>query len=177
MPMRRLLPILLLALVLVPVAGAVRPQAPGDGTLSVRNGEGDIRLLAVRGALVGRLGSGVIEVEVEASRGDSCDELPIFGETKTELRKRKSPVGTVALCVLRGAGIRFRLTGEQSSVHVNGKDIDLSVVGKGGVMLKGRGDGLDGSYSLNGAEYQSLPDSVDWLLLGSPAAAAAVARG
>ncbi len=165
--MRRLFLLTLLVCGLAVPAAA--PAASGDGTLSVRDGDGRVHLLDLRGALVGRINHGVLEVQV--SKAADCDELAVWGAEDERLRSRRTEFGTETICVFSGKrAMRFRLTGSLISVLVRGKDIDLSVVGKGGLMIRGAGN-ADGAYSVNGSAYASLPEDGSWELLGMAAPA------
>ena len=53
--------------------------------------------------------------------------------------------------------MRFRLIGGAFKVTVIGRGVNLSVVGRGRVTLKGEGTLDDGSYSVNGADYLLVP--------------------
>ena len=53
----------------------------------------------------------------------------------------------------RGTNVRFRIIGGTFRVVVKGRGINLSLVGKGNVTLKGAGTVDDGSYSVNGGGY------------------------
>ena len=154
--MPRLLLLCAIAVVIVPVSSAAAGRGSGDGTLSVRNGEGAVRL-DVRGAVIGRLGGGVLEVE-EPKDGD-CDALPVWGaEHERPYLKVKDIELVITVCRFSGTNMRFRLAGGPQAVRITkGRDIDVSVVGRGTFLLKGNG-GADGTYSVNGEPYLSLPD-------------------
>ena len=140
----------------VPASSAARPDGTGEGTLSVKNGEGKVTL-DVRGAVVGRLGSGVLEIE--DPKGGDCDALNVWGAERERREFRpKDFEAIVVVCRFTGSNIRFRLVGGQQAVRIKGaKDIDLSVVGRGAFVIRGTG-GKDGTFSLNGEPYTSLPE-------------------
>ncbi|MBA3413228.1 MAG: hypothetical protein H0T09_06005 [Actinobacteria bacterium] len=157
--MRRilLLPALVGLLALPGASNAVR-LAPGDGTLSVRDGLGMVYLSA-RGAVIGRVDKAKKVVVTDLSELDGsepllkgCDERDYDKEEKTTLCKGKK--------------ITFRVTRGKYELRVVGEGIDLSAVGKGKVELRGDGeldwdnDGSldDGEFRLDDGRWQSLPD-------------------
>jgi hypothetical protein len=168
------------ALVLATLLAAAIPAAafadvgavPADGTLSIKNGDGTVGL-NLRGAMIGLVGSG--RVEIEAPKDDDCDTLNVWGaeDAVTRLkpvRIKKGDTTTsdlVTVCVFTGKDIRFRLIG-QSQVRLDGLNISLSAVGRGPVQIKGDGGLTDGTYSVNGGDYVSLPDELRRFLLAPP---------
>jgi hypothetical protein len=170
---RKALVLTLLIAALVPaVALADVGAVPADGTLSVKGGDGFVSL-NLRGAAIGLVGLG--RVEIEAPKDDDCDALNVWGaeDEKTRLKparvkKGETTADLVTVCVFTGKDIRFRLIG-QHLVRLDGKNISLSAVGRGPVGLKGAGGLTDGTYSVNGADYTSLPDEIKRFLLGPPA--------
>lgn len=140
------------ALALSAVAAAVRGPSE-DGTLSVRDGRG-IVVMKMKGGVIGRFAKGRLTVtdslensEIEIVRG--AERVRVLNDLTT---------------IYQGTNIRFRIADERRiSVRVEGNKINLSAVGRGEVLIDGRGnleDGVffDGSYSLNGGAYKSLPD-------------------
>ena len=79
-----------------------------------------------------------------------------------------APIIDIHCHVFTGKDIRFRLIG-QNLVRLDGKNISLSVVGRGPVAIKGAGGLTDGTYSVNGGDYTSLPDEIKRFVLGPPA--------
>jgi hypothetical protein len=59
--------------------------------------------------------------------------------------------------VYRGTKVRFRIIGGTFKIRVQGRGINLSLVGKGSVTLKGAGTDADGTYAVNGQEYSPMP--------------------
>ena len=162
--MRRLLVLTLLVALAAPAAAYAVARSPGDGTLSVRNGQGVVNV-NVRGAIIGRFDSGTLFVKAKTAA--DCDDVQVWGPT------RERPIvdenGDVE-CRFIGRDVRFRLVGGQRSVRIrNGRDIDLAVVGRGFVYLRGIGV-QDGQYSVNGEAYQSLPDEGGAFELSAPSA-------
>jgi hypothetical protein len=58
----------------------------------------------------------------------------------------------------RGTKVRFRIIGGSFRIVVRGRGINLSLVGRGNVTLDGAGTVDDGSYSVNGGDYLSMPE-------------------
>ena len=54
--------------------------------------------------------------------------------------------------------MRFRIIGGAFRVRIQGRGINLSLVGKGSVTLNGAGTGEDGMYSVNSGAYSFIPD-------------------
>ena len=148
-PMRRFFVLLPLvgALVIPGLAGSA-PTAPGDGTLSVKDGKGTI-VIWVKGGVIGRFAEGQITVTDQVPYDD---RIPQVWGAEEEL-----PV-TEKKTVYPGKNVRFLLTGGTYVVRINATDIDLSVVGKGVVKLRAA-PGVDnvGTFSLNGEEPRPLP--------------------
>jgi hypothetical protein len=164
--MKRLLLTCALVLLAAPAALAAT-AAPAEGTLSVRNGDGNVTLTLRGGAIIGRFASGTISVEVPDS-GD-CDEPLVFGAEREVVKTDE--LGFVTRCVYSGRNLRFRLVGAEQLVRItNAKDADLSVVGRGSVILKAAAPFRSGTYSLNGGDYVPLPDVAKRIVLGTPLA-------
>jgi len=156
--------LIVLSCLALPPAASARLAAVGDGTLSIRNGDGVLRLTLDRGVAIGRIGAGTLTVV--DPKNDDCDALlvwddgeravsiPVIDEKALELREFR--------CVFKGTNLRFRLGGpDGSNLRIVGTEIGLSAVGTGTGRIKGRLlDLADGTYAVNGEEYASLPD--DW---------------
>jgi hypothetical protein len=75
--------------------------------------------------------------------------------------------------VYTGRNIRFRIADEKRFVvRINASKINLSAVGRGEGWLDGWGNRaagvyFDGSYSLNGSPYKSIPDERDPIQLSA----------
>jgi hypothetical protein len=130
----------LLALIL-PVAAVAATDA-GEGTLSVEDGRGKITLQA-RGGVFGRLDRGTLTV-YDTTPADA--NFPVVtGADQPEVFTADNGVR------YRGAGIRFRVIGGGFKLVIQGRGIDLSVVGKGSGFIEG--ELLEpGVYSLDGAD-------------------------
>ena len=165
--MRRLVLLTMLASALgLPAAGFAFGGDGGgdDGTLSVRNGAGEVTL-RFNGSAIGRVRDGSIRVNDPIS----SDGLGVrfFGTCDD---RRLDPRTGAVTCI--GESIRFRVIGGRYTLVMKGTGIFLSAVGRGNVVLDGRGEEpdiiRDGVYSLNDAPYKSLPDSDKSFTLNSP---------
>ena len=142
-------------LVLATTAVASGRRGPvEDGTLSVRDGRGAV-LLRMKGGVIGRFARGTLTVTDAV--GADATIVVVRGEDRT-----RYPSGRTT--VYSGSNIRFRLSADKRIVvKIEATRINLSAVGRGDGWLDGRGDPdegiyFDGSYSLNGDGYKSLPD-------------------
>lgn len=158
--------LMLLAALAVPSFASADRAVPGDGTLSVRAGDGAVELKTFRGVAIGLVGQGVLRIEDPKELG--CDALNVWGaEREFEKSKFKQrEFNFVTVCVFQGKDIRFRLVEPQASVQLQGWDISLSAVGRGVAFLKGKGGASDGTFAVNSSEYLSLPDEGRRFLLG-----------
>ena len=154
--MRRLavLSVSLLALA-APAAAWATTQAPGDGTLVVKNATGPrgvpVVTLVITGAALGHVsGLGTIVIEDLNPNDAAAPEV-------TGANVRKDLTDTVTKW--SGVDFRFRAVGGPYKITIYGSDVDLSAVGHGFVWLTGLSDPTigDGTYSLNGAGPRSLP--------------------
>lgn len=142
-----------LSLATTAVGTAARPGPVEDGTLSVRDGRGTI-MLRMRGGVIGRFARGKLTV-TETDSG--ANTVIVRGEEDSFEKNERTTVYT-------GNNIRYRIASERSIVvKLEATKINFSAVGRGAVWLDGRGDPdngifFDGSYSLNGDAYKSLPD-------------------
>jgi hypothetical protein len=156
----------------IPVAGLGAPRA-GDGTLSVEDGRGKV-IVHARGGLIGRLDRGIVTV-YDLSPNDA--HVPVV----TGADRRPVPVGRNGVRY-RGDAIRFRVVGGHFRVVVEGRGIDLSVVGRGTVFVQGE-TASPGLYSLDGedcrlspATCEPLPEAGVRYKLGGPEAGERVSR-
>ena len=142
-----------LALVISAVAAAMRPPTVEDGTLSVRDGRATIQL-QMKGGVIGRFARGTLTVTrapLDAST------VVVRGAERTRFLNARKTVYT-------GRNIRFRIAGDRKfAVRIHASKINLSAVGLGNGWIDGWGNPdkgvyFDGSFSLNGASYRSLPD-------------------
>ena len=165
---------LLLALLALglPVAG-LASQSTGEGTLSVEDGRGKVSVQA-RGGIIGRLDRGTVTI-YDLTPEDT--NVPVvFGDDQ--------PVVLIGETGIKytGAGMRFRVIGGRYRIVIQGRGIDLSVVGKGFGSIKGD-PGQPGVYSLDGADCRKdreacklLPEIEKRFVLEAPAAEKSPAR-
>jgi hypothetical protein len=141
------------ALAVAAGAAAMRPGPVEDGTLSVRDGRAVLQL-RLTGGVIGRFARGKLTV-TEPAVGAST--IVVRGARRTRYVNARTTV-------YQGANIRYRLSSNRRfTVRIDATKINLSAVGLGDGWLDGRGNmerGIyfDGSYSLNGEAYRSLPD-------------------
>jgi hypothetical protein len=146
--MRRLLTFaVLVAALALPASSAARPSSASDGTLSVKDARGIITIQG-RGGVIGSLGKGSVLIN-DPVDGDGTG--PIV--TGDDWSKDKTDTATV----WGGTKVRFRIIGGTFRVVVRGRGINLSFVGKGNVIVNGAGTDDDGSYAVNGGDYNLIP--------------------
>jgi hypothetical protein len=152
-PPRLLVPAAAAALTLATAAVAAGMRAPvEDGTLSVRDGRVTI-VLKLRGGVIGRFGRG--KLTVTDLNPDSGTVVVHGAERERLVNERKT--------IYAGSNIRFRISDDRRVVvRIAGTKINLSAVGRGDGSMDGYGDQegvfFDGSFSLNGSPYRSIPD-------------------
>jgi hypothetical protein len=135
-----------------------------DGTLSIRDGRATM-LLHVKGSIIGRVTKGRLTIT------DSSDN----GATIVVRGAENAKDLTDKTTVYSGTSIRFRIADDRKvSVRLSGRGLNFSVVGRGEGWIDGVGDpsaGIfyDGSSSLNGDPYRSLPNEKTPLQLAAPA--------
>jgi len=143
-------------LILRALAGLAAPAAlasgvtKGDGTLSVRGGNGKVSLTG-RVSILGRVDSGRVYFTnldpsdlSEPDVFDTCDRVKFLNDATT-------------LCI--GTKLRFRLLGVRYRVTAVGRGIDISAVGKGQATIEGADATVeDGAYSVNGGLYKDITD-------------------
>jgi len=153
--MRRLSVILgLFTVIAVPAAALAAPAATGDGSLVVQNGSAPTNTpvvqLTITGSVIGHVDRGKIIIDTGVN-GDAPDV------TGAEWRGDSTKVDNAQ--VWKGVDFKFRaVAGKNMVVLVYGTGVDLVAIGKGTVKLAGVPDTVtDGKYSLNGADFLSLP--------------------
>ena len=141
-------------------------RASGDGTLSVEDGRGKVTIQA-RGGVIGRLDRGTVTI-YDLTPEDTNDPV-VFGDDQPVVLSARPAPSTA------GAGMRFRVIGGRYRIVIQGRGIDLSVVGKGFGSIKGD-PGQLGVYSLDGADCRKdraacklLPEVEKRFLLEAPA--------
>jgi hypothetical protein len=146
--MRRLLTFAVLGLALaLPAGAAARTSGSTDGTLSVKDARGIVTIQG-RGGVIGSFNKGSVLIN-DPVDGDGTG--PIV--TGDDWSKDKTDTATV----WGGTRVRFRIIGGYFKIVVRGRGINLSFVGKGSVILNGYGTDDDGSYAVNGGDYNLIP--------------------
>src|SRR5438132_6469179 len=146
--MRRLLTFAVLVALALPAASAARTRGPNDGTLSVKEARGWISISA-RGGVIGSFAQGKVTI-VDPVEGDGTGPV-VTGDEWSKSRD-------VTTTTWGGSKVRFRIIGGAFRVRIQGRGINLSLVGKGSVTLNGAGTGEDGMYSVNSGAYSFIPD-------------------
>jgi hypothetical protein len=146
--MRRiLLTFAVLVALAIPAGSAARARTPTDGTLSVRDARGTITIQG-RGGVIGSFARGSVTIN---------DPIDWDGTGPIVTGDDWSKERTDTMTTWGGTRVRFRIIGGTFRVVVKGRGINLSLVGKGQVTLKGAGTEDDGSYATNGDEYSPIP--------------------
>jgi hypothetical protein len=147
--MRRLLPFAVLALTLaLPAGGAARVDGANDGTLSVKDARG-VMTVQGRGGVIGTIAKGSITI-TDPVDGDGTGPI-ITGDDFPPVERSETTT------TWRGNKVRFRIIGGWFRIVLRGRGINLSFVGKGQVILNGAGTEDDGTYAVNGSEYNIVP--------------------
>jgi hypothetical protein len=142
--MRRLVVFTTLLALALSAGASAAVRAPGDGTLSVRDLDGSIKVL-VKGGVIGRCSQCVLVLDewrtdeilpvVTGARGTDLDE--------DGAKERFS-----------GKDLRWKVMGGSFSMVVRqGVDVDLSLVGKGSIRWI---RGTNGEFVHNGGDAQSV---------------------
>ena len=148
--MRRLLTFAMLVTALaLPASSGARERGPNDGTLSVKDARGTITL-NVRGGLIGSFANGRVTIS-DPIEGDGTGPI-VTGEDFPPIERNETTT------TWRGTRVRFRIIGGAFRVVIKGRGINLSLVGKGNVTLKGAGTFDDGTYAVNGEIYSFIPE-------------------
>jgi hypothetical protein len=140
-----------LSLATAAVAAGMRAPME-DGTLSVRDGRATV-VLKMRGGVIGRFGRGKLTL---------TDFNPDSGTVVVHGAERERPVND-RTTVYSGTNIRFRIADDRRVVvRIEGAKINFSAVGRGDGWMDGLGDQegvfFDGTFSLNGTPYRSIPN-------------------
>lgn len=147
--MRRLLTFAVLAFALaLPVGAAARERGPSDGTLSIKDGRGVVTIQG-RGGVIGSFAQGRVTIS-DPIDGDGTGPI-VTGDDFPPIERNDTTT------TWRGNRVRFRIIGGAFKVVVKGRGINLSFVGKASVILSGAGTEDDGSYSVNGSDYNLIP--------------------
>jgi hypothetical protein len=154
---RLLLSVVALAALAAPASALALRDAPGDGTLVVRNGEAPNNVpvvqLQITGSVIGEVkNSG--RIVIDAGAKGPAPEVTGAGSGHDV-----SPKDT-ARSWASADGFKFRAVGGTFTVLVYGSGVNLFAVGNGTVVLSGMPDTPvgDGRYWLNGdSAFHSLP--------------------
>jgi hypothetical protein len=165
--MRRiLLSCALLALFLLPAAaGASASTKPGF--LVVRKaGVGGVNgppvaTVIVKGFVLGRVSNeGQVDIfQLPSANGQGAPQVKGADVATTQIKWHPRPNTTLKGTRFRASNFRFRAMGGSYRVVVRGSGIYLFAGGKGLVMLRGSSvyPTHDGTYSVNGRPFRSLP--------------------
>src|SRR3954447_7357127 len=147
--MRRLVTFSMLALALALPAGvAARTGASNDGTLSVKDARGVITIQG-RGGVIGSFNKGSVTIN-DPIDGDGTGPI-VTGDDFPPIERSETAT------TWRGNKVRFRIIGGTFRIVVRGRGINLSFVGKGNVIVNGAGTDDDGTYGVNGGDYNLIP--------------------
>lgn len=145
------------ALAVPVVAFAATNGASSDGSLVVHNGQAPVGtpvvVLTITGSVIGNVDHGMIKID-----GGPLDAGSPKAPQVTSGARCVTPDGdTKQTC--KGDSFSFRAVGGHYTLVVYGTGVDIVAVGTGWVRIAGIPDlGVsDGKYSVNGAEFQSLP--------------------
>jgi hypothetical protein len=164
--MRRLVVLCSLLVLAVPFAASASTHAIGDGTLAVND------LAEVRPGI-----SVSIRVMQQAGLIGRCDQcsfrlddirpndLTVAEPLVTGAETAKDIDGDGEEEFFSGRDIRWKIVSGGYVLKIRqGRDIDLSVVGKARVRLRG----INGSYSINGGAEKAVPLDAAIFWLGTP---------
>jgi hypothetical protein len=151
---RHVVPFALLAVLAAPSAAVAHTSASTgfDGTVVVKNGAAPqgtpVVTLVIRGAAIGQVtGPGRIVIRHESGAAPEV--------TGYDWSKDKSDVERT----WRGVDFKFRAVGGLYKITIWGSGVDLVASGVGTVILTGSAEAplRDGTYSVNGGDFRSLP--------------------
>jgi len=158
--MRRSVVFLTLLALAAPFAASASVSSPGDGSLSVRDLNGHITVLA-KGTVIGRCDQCTLVLD-ERLGGDEL--APVVSGTRGV---DTDDDGAKELFV--GRDLRWKVIGSSFRMVVRqGTDVDLSLVGRGQVRNL---QGTSGTFVVNAGETERvLPGTAFAFTLGPPAA-------
>jgi hypothetical protein len=145
-----------LAALAVPAAAWSMSQAPGDGTLVVKNASAQLGkpvvALTITGAVWGHVAAGRIVIDDATPNDDISPDVTGAGPS------RDVPNSDTARA-WSGVDFKFRAVGGKYTILIYGSGVDVVAFGSGHVTLTGVPDNAtgDGFYSLNGNPFLSLP--------------------
>jgi hypothetical protein len=145
--MKRLVILVALAALVFPTLGVAMTRNAGDGSLSVRDGRGTFTINA-KGGVIGSFAKGRVII-TDPIEGDGTGPIVSGDDWHRDKGETTDIFG--------GTKVRFRLIGGAFKIRVIGRGVNLSIVGRGQATINGEGTLDDGSYSVNGSEYQPVP--------------------
>ncbi|HXY85625.1 MAG TPA: hypothetical protein VEH52_09085 [Gaiellaceae bacterium] len=156
--MRRFLLVGLAVLALaVPVSAFALRAAPNDGTLSVSAGRGTF-VINGKGGVIGGFTRGRVII---------TDPIPDDGTGPIVSGEDWTKVRNATTTTYGGTKVRFRDIGGTFRIRVIAVGVNLSVVGRDQVTLKGAGTVNDGMYSVNGDPDLPVPALIEFTLNAS----------
>jgi hypothetical protein len=144
--MRILLALFASALLGLPGLAWAASSAADDGTLSVKNADGVIFVVA-RGTIIGACDQCRVSI-VDPSPDDGFPAVVSGAENHKDVSETHD--------IYSGSDVRFRIVGGLFKLKVAGSGIDLGVVAKGWGRIQAS-DSNTGTYSVNGAPRRLLP--------------------
>jgi hypothetical protein len=144
--MRILLALFASAALAVPALAWAASSAADDGTLSVKNGDGVI-LVVARGTIIGACDKCKVSI-VDPSPDDGAPPVISGEERHIDVSDTHD--------IYSGSDVRFRIVGGIFKLKVSGTGIDLGVVAKGWCRIQAS-DSNTGTFSVNGAARRLLP--------------------
>lgn len=152
----------------VPVVALAGTGSTTDGSLVVHNGQAPVGtpvvVLSISGSVIGNVDHGTIKID-----GGPLDAGSPKAPQVTPGARCVTPDGdTKQTC--KGDNFSFRAVGGHYTLVVYGTGVDLVAVGTGWVKVAGIPEVPvgDGRYSVNGADFASLPGvQTDKLLIGT----------
>jgi hypothetical protein len=147
--MKRVALLVALAALVFPTLAVAVTRNANDGTLSLKDGRGTFTINA-KGGVIGSFAKGRVLI-TDPVEGDGTG--PIVSLSGDDWHKDRGDTTDV----YGGTKIRFRLIGGAFKIKVIGRGINLSVVGRGQATMNGEGTLDDGSYSVNGSDYEPVP--------------------
>jgi hypothetical protein len=154
--MRIILVVLASAALALPALAWSASSAADDGTLSVKNGDGVIFVVA-RGTIIGACDNCRVSI-FDPSPDDGAPPVVNGAETHKDVSDTHD--------IYVGTNVRFRIVGGLFKVRVSGTGIDLGVVAKGWGRIQAY-DSNTGTFSVNGATPRLLPDDREVFTLAS----------
>lgn len=155
--MRILLALFASALLALPALAWGASRTADDGTLSVRNADGVIFVVA-RGTIIGACDRCKVSI-VDPSPDDGAPPVVDGAESHKDLSDTHD--------LYSGSDVRFRLVGGLFKVKITGSGVDLGVVAKGWGRIQAY-DSNTGTFSVNGAPRRLLPADREVFTLLSP---------